>query len=246
MIEPEVQMQAASGRKVRLMGLRALGRSVRAGWALGTVLAVLTVIGAAAPAQAAIGELIVLKGEVNLVRGRTKARIVEKFELEDGDRVVTSKGAKALIRLTGDMQGTEAVVTESTDFQVNALKNARKASPIDLIFGAIRSRVLKYSDPKPFMGTPAAVIGIKGTDFITYVKRKNASEFIGVDGVVKCTSRTNADYTIDIGKRQWGEIVEGQKPNPPIYVPDELWNPAMVEFSFPTPEELRAAEQRVR
>jgi hypothetical protein len=201
---------------------------------------------AGSAAQAAIGELIVLKGEVNLVRGKTKARIMEKFELEDGDRVVTAKGAKALIRLTGAMQGTEAVVTEATDFQVNALANARRASPIDLIFGAIRSRVVKYTDPKPFMNTPAAVIGIKGTDFITYVKKPKASEFIGVDGLVKCTSRTNAEHTIDIGKRQWGEIKEGEKPKAPIHVPDELWEPALKEFAYPTPEELRAAEQRVR
>jgi len=207
-------------------------------------LGLLLTLGAAA--QAAIGELVVLKGEVSLVRGRTKARVMEKFELEDGDRVVTAKGAKALIRLSGEMQGTEAIITEATDFQVNALLNARKASPIDLIFGAIRSRVVKYADPKPFMNTPAAVIGIKGTDFITYVKKPKATEFIGVEGLIRGTSRTNADHNIDIGKRQWGEIKEGVAPLPPIHVPDELWEPAMIEFAFPTPEELEAAERRVR
>jgi len=113
------------------------------------------------------------------VRGRIQARVREKFDLEDGDRVVTAAGAKALIRLHGALEGAEAVVTEKTDFQVNALLPRRKASPIDLIFGAIRSRMLKYADPNPFMKTPVAVIGIKGTDFIVYVKRKEASEFIG-------------------------------------------------------------------
>jgi len=137
-------------------------------------------------------------------------------------------------------------VTEGTDFQVSALANPRKASPLNLIFGAIRSRVVKYIDPKPFMGTPTAVVGIKGTDFITYVKKPKASEFIGVDGLVRCTSRSNAAHAIEIGQRQWGEIVEGQAPKPPIHVPDELWEPALKEFAFPSPEELKAAEQRVR
>ena len=92
--------------------------------------------------------------------------------------------------------------------------------------------------------SPAAVIGIKGTDFIVYVKRKEASEFIGVDGLIEAASRSRPDYSLRIGKRQWGEIVEGQKPRPPIHVPDELWNPAMEEFRFPTQEEVRAAERR--
>jgi len=193
---------------------------------------------------AAIGEVIVLKGEVSLIRGRIQARVQEKFDLEDGDRVVTALGAKALIRLAGEMQGTEAVVTEKTDFKVNELLRRREASPIELLFGAIRSRVIRYIEPKPFLRTPAAVIGIKGTDFIVYVKRKEASEFIGVEGLIEAASATRPEYSIQIGKRQWGEIVEGQPPRPPIPVPDELWNPAMEEFRFPSPEELRAAERR--
>jgi hypothetical protein len=214
--------------------------------AVALALALCAALAAPGSARAAIGEVIVLKGEVNLIRGRIQARVLEKFELEDGDRVVTGTGAKALVRLSGAMAGTEAIVTEKTDFKVNELLQRREKSPIELVFGAIRSRVLKYADPKPFLRTPVAVIGIKGTDFIVYVKRKEASEFIGVEGLIRAGSATRPDYSIDIGKRQWGEIVEGQKPRPPIPVPDELWNPAMEEFAFPTEEEVRAAERRGR
>jgi hypothetical protein len=214
--------------------------------ALAALVAVAGLVTGAPEVRAAIGEVIVLKGEVNLVRGRIRARVQETFQLEDGDRVVTAEGAKALIRLSGEMQGTEAVVTEKTDFKVNELLGQRERSPIELLFGAIRSRVLKYSDPQPFMRTPAAVIGIKGTDFIVYVKRKEASEFIGVEGLIGASSASRPDYSIDIGKRQWGEIVEGEAPRPPIHVPDELWFPALEEFSFPTPDEVRAASQRAQ
>jgi hypothetical protein len=197
-------------------------------------------------AQAAIGELIVLKGEVSLIRGRIKARVLERFELEDGDRVVTARGAKALIRLRGELEGDEAIVTENTDFKVNELLPRRKVSPIQLVFGAIRSRIVKFGNPEPFMSTPAAIIGIKGTDFIAYVKRREATEFIGVEGLIEAASRSRPEFSIQIGKRQWGEIVEGERPRPPIPVPDELWFPALEEFRFPTPEELQAAERRGR
>jgi hypothetical protein len=94
------------------------------------------------------------------------------------------------------------------------------------------------------MTTPVAVIGIKGTDFIVYVKRKEASEFIGVEGLIGAANARRPEYNIDIGKRQWGEIVEGQPPRPPIPVPDELWFPALEEFSFPSAAEVQAAERR--
>jgi hypothetical protein len=131
------------------MARRTWAAAARQAWVLGllALAAGCALLAAPGAARAAIGEVIVLKGEVNLIRGRIQARVQEKFELEDGDRVVTAAGAKALIRLSGKLQGTEAVVTEKTDFKVNELLRERKQSPIQLLFGAIRSRVLKYSDP---------------------------------------------------------------------------------------------------
>ena len=186
-----------------------------------------------APVWAAFGELIVLRGQVTLFRGRITAVVIDRFDLEDGDRVVTAADSKAHIRLFGALAGSEAIVTENTDFNVSDLVLHRERSPFELLAGAIRSRLLKFLAPIPFMRTPTAVIGIKGTDFIVYVKRPKASEFVGIDGLIEARSRSRPEFAIRLGKRQWGEIVEGEEPRPPIRVPDEIWIPAQIEFGFP-------------
>ncbi len=198
-----------------------------------TLLAIFLWWGTSAPVQAAFGELRVLRGEVVVVRGRIEILVIRRITLEDGDRIETRPGSKAHIRLSGLLSGGEAIVTENTRIRVNELKPRRRVSPFRLLFGAIRSRILKYTSASPFMVTTTATIGIKGTDFIAYVKRKTASEFIGVAGLIEAGSRSLPQFAIRIGKRQWGEIVEGEKPRPPIRVPDALWESALREFSFP-------------
>ena len=187
----------------------------------------------AIPAWAAFGELIVLRGQATLIRGRITAIVTERFDLEDGDRVITAEDSKAHILLFGELAGSEAIVTENTDFNVSDLAVRRDRSPFELIAGAIRSRLLAFTGSLPFMQTPTAVTGVKGTDFIVFVRRANASEFIGIDGLIEAASRSRPEFAIRIGKRQWGEIVEGERPRPPIRVPDEIWEPAQIEFGFP-------------
>jgi hypothetical protein len=45
--------------------------------------------------------------------------------------------------------------------------------------------------------------------------------------LIEAASRSRPEFSLRIGKRQWGEIVEGQKPNPPVRVPDEDWEAAV-------------------
>lgn len=195
--------------------------------------ALLLLVSAARPAQAAFGQMVMLRGTAVVFRGGLEIHVNDRIDLEDGDRIRTAKASKAHIRLTDKLKGGEAIVTAETSFRVNELRQGRKASPFQLAFGAIRSRIASFFGKTAFMRTSTATIGVKGTDFIVYVKRKNASEFIGVEGLIEAASVTRPDYAIRIGKRQWGEIVEGQKPKPPVRVPDPTWEAALREFSFP-------------
>ncbi|MBI3992274.1 MAG: FecR domain-containing protein [Candidatus Lambdaproteobacteria bacterium] len=184
-------------------------------------------------ALAAVGELTVLKGQATVFRGTREITVRRRIVLEADDRVRTAPESKVHLRFHAPLQGSDAIATTETEFQVRELTRRGKTHPVRLVWGAIRSRLAAFPRRTAFMQTGTAVIGIKGTDFIVYVKRQNASEFIGVDGLIEAVSRSQPDYSIQIGTRQWGEIVEGEKPKPPIHVPDELWFPALQEFSFP-------------
>jgi hypothetical protein len=186
-----------------------------------------------AVAQQAFGELKLLKGKAVVLRGRLEIHVVDRIDLKDGDRVKTAAASRAHIRLFGQLREAEAIVTQSTTFSVNTLKPRRRKSPFHLLFGAIRSRVASRFRNLAFVRTATAAAGIKGTDFIVYVVRKKATEFIGVEGLIEAASLSRPEFSIRIGKRQWGEIVEGEKPKPPVRVPDDTWEAALREFAFP-------------
>lgn len=185
-----------------------------------------------APAAAVVGELRILKGQATVFRGERQITVRRSLELKSGDRVRTAADSKAHLRFYPPLRGSAVIATADTEFRVRELR-PRGGSVLRLLWGAVRSRLAAFSQRRPYLQTGTAVVGVKGTDFIVYVKRKEATEFIGVEGLIQAASRSRPDYTLRIGHRQWGEIVEGVKPKPPIHVPDELWFPALREFSFP-------------
>ena len=186
-----------------------------------------------AEANGAVGEMIVLKGRATVIRGNRTIVVRRRLVLESGDRVRTGAGGKVQLRYFAPLRGSVFIATQNTVFVVREPRKRRRTYLLRLVWGAIRTRLADFSRRRPYMRTGTAVIGVKGTDFIVYVKRKNASEFIGVEGLIEATSRSRPEFSIRIGKRQWGEIVAGEKPKPPIRVPDALWFPALREFSFP-------------
>lgn len=208
----------------------------RAGWfgmAGATALLVLLSLPSPRAAQAAVGRMAVLAGQATVLRGDREIIVRHALLLEADDVVRTAPQSKVHVVFFPPLKGSDIVATQQTEFEVREWSAGRTISPLHLVWGAIRSRLLAFSRRETFMQTRTATIGVKGTDFIVYVKKENASEFIGVEGVMEATSRSRPEYALQIAHRQWGEIVEGQKPKPPVPVPDELWYPALREFSFP-------------
>lgn len=186
-----------------------------------------------AEAQGAVGEMTVLKGRATVLRGTRTIVVRRRIVLKSGDRVSTGPRSKVLLRYFRPLRGSFFIATSNTVFVVREPRKRRKTYLLRLVWGAIRTRLSRFSRRRPYMRTGTAVIGVKGTDFIVFVKRKNASEFIGVDGLIEAASRSRPEFSIRIGKRQWGEIVKGEKPKPPIRVPDALWFSVLREFNFP-------------
>jgi hypothetical protein len=183
---------------------------------------------------ASFGQIIVLEGKAVVTRGGKPQIVRDKAPLEEGDRVDTLADTRAQLVIGDKDAGLEAMLSSRTSITVNqVVQNASATSPILLAFGALRSRVRSWAG-QPFVATRAATIGIKGTDFVTWVKRPEASEFVGIEGLIECVSKSNANYSIRIGQRQWGEIVENEQPKAPIHVPDSIWDAVQKEFAFPT------------
>jgi hypothetical protein len=203
---------------------------------LGTV-AIIAVIFVAGPASsvraASFGELVVLQGKAVITRAGQHVMVRGRAPVEEGDRIDTMADTRAQLVIGPKDQGMEAMLSARTSITVNpAVQSAGSPSPITLGFGAIRARVRAWSG-QPFVATRAATIGIKGTDFVTWVKRPQAAEFVGVEGLIECVSQSNKDYSIRIGQRQWGEIVENEQPKAPIRVPDGIWDAVQSDFAFP-------------
>lgn len=210
---------------------RSVARWVRALAVLGVVW-----LAAAVPAQAAsFGELVVLRGQAVVTRGESSVLVRDHAPVDEGDRVDSLADSKVQILIGGKESGMEALLAARTSIVVGRLEQDRSlGSPISLAFGVLRTRVRAWSG-QPFVSTRAAIIGIKGTDFVVWVKRPQAAEFVGVEGLIECVSRSNKDFSIRIGKRQWGEIVENEKPKAPIAVPDDIWRQVETDYAFPAP-----------
>ena len=212
------------------------GRGARRGLRVWGLLAAACAVWLAAGVSlqaAPFGELVVLQGRAVVTRGGKPFLVKERAPVEEGDRVDTLADSKAQLLIGTKESGAEAVLASRTSVVAGQLKpDPGLKSPLALNFGALRTRVRSWSG-QPFIATRAAVIGIKGTDFVTWVRRPEAAEFAGVEGLIECVSQTNKAHVLRIGPRQWGEIVENVAPKPPVPVPDALWNTIQKDFAFP-------------
>jgi hypothetical protein len=196
---------------------------------------------ARAQGAAPVAELTVLRGAVLVSRPGLVRRgeAGDRLALADGERIRSLADSKAHLRfIAGNAPGengagAEAIVTGNTTVSVHALRAVRATPPLELLYGAVRARIAGLLGAAAFLRTGTVTVGIKGTDFITYVFRPSATEFIGVEGLIEGVSLSNAEHRLRIGRRQWGEIVAGVPPKPPIRVPDDQWEAALREFSFP-------------
>lgn len=186
-----------------------------------------------AAALAQVGELEVLQGYVVVHRGPIVISVTDRAALQHGDRLRTGEGSRAYVRLAGELDGSELLISQNTELRLNDLALPTPRSPLELVAGAVRSRLLRWGLALPFMETTTAVVGVKGTDFIVYTERPDASQFIGVEGLIEARSRSLPTLAIELGPREWGEIVENEPPRPPIRVPDDIWSAAQAEFAFP-------------
>lgn len=231
---------------------------------LGVALALLlpAVGPAPAAAQAPFAELRVLAGQAEVQRG-TRRLLLDagrRITVRHSDMIRTFEASKVYLRMV--QSRAEAIITADTSIQAGALtREGRPRDVLQLLYGGLRMRVKRWLGKEKPVQAGVATIGIKGTDFVTLVKRKRpgeyitsdggaaeedaagaegstaiqlvpVTEFIGIEGTIEAVNRRRPEYRLTIGRRQWGEMLPDKPPAPPIRVPDDVWFATLETFSF--------------
>ncbi len=154
------------------------------------VLFISVTLPAVALADKVIGSLAVVKGKVEIKDAKGKianARVGSK--VKEKDTILTGADSRAKLVMVD-----ENVLNISPDSQINLEsykfepdKNEKNVS-INVLYGKVRSTVnQKYEGENKFhVKTPAAVAGVRGTDFLAgFNSLKKESQFVTFEGKVE-------------------------------------------------------------
>jgi len=142
-----------------------------------------------APATAAIAGATIVewKGNIRLnLPGQSPSNPLRGEQLPPGTILDTGSG-RLLLRLS---DGSEVMLREHTRLQVQQ-PSATDPSYFQLLLGRIRALINKRTGGVvPFeLGTPGAVIAVRGTQFEVEVNSRNVTEVDVVDGLVEVYGR---------------------------------------------------------
>src|SRR5713226_4583665 len=144
------------------------------------------------PATAAIAGATIAewKGNIRLnLPGRSPSNPLRGEQLPPGTILDTGSG-RLLLRLS---DGSEVIVRAHTRLQVQQ-PSLTDPSYLQLLLGRIRALINKRTGGAvPFeLGTPSAVIAVRGTQFDVEVNPRNVTEVDVVDGLVEVSGRNAA------------------------------------------------------
>ena len=128
------------------------------------------------------------KGDVHLsLPGQSASNPLRGEQLPAGTTLDTGSG-RLLLRLA---DGSEVLVRSHTRLQLQQ-PSLTDPSYLQLLLGRIRALINKRTGGTvPFeLGTPSAVIAVRGTEFDVEVNRRNVTEVDVVDGLVEVSGRS--------------------------------------------------------
>ncbi len=180
------------------------------------------------------GKIVFTKGAVSLVSKDKLIRILAKgAKIYTGEKIHTGDKAKAILKL---IDGTQISLIENSDFMVQAIsveKNKEKAE-LQLLKGGMRTITgfINKNRANNFkLSTAIASIGIRGTDFTTYIceqdckSEKDNINSINKTKILKEDTAVKARLIVKKGdvkaKNSTGKIRLLDKESP-LYVGDTL------------------------
>lgn len=167
------------------------------------------------PASLEVGRAVVasIKGEVVLRAADGAALSPAKGQsLAPGTVLETKKGSIVL-----DLaDGSQAQVKSNTRV---VLRDPAKDNyfSLELFLGKVITKIKKRLGMEPSfrMGTPTAVITVRGTDFLTQVDKKQTTEVYVYEGVVEVAGVLPGSRSVFVRPGFWTQVQPHRPPRPP-------------------------------
>lgn len=163
-----------------------------------------------------IGSLLLVTGEVNIVRADQTIPAQNGAELFEKDKVMTQAGARAQLRFSDD---TVITLGANTEFGIEAFLNegaSRSKAEFSVAkgtFKAITGRVGKVAPDNFKLQTKTATIGIRGTIFSGNIQPDR--ELIAtLRGRIRVTDNLSG-FSVDVPAGFMTQINPGEPPQPP-------------------------------
>lgn len=179
------------------------------------------------------GQFQIVKNKVEIIRGGQSPVVATRgAELKIGDRVKTDKDSYAKILMN---DGNILQVGPETEFVLknyNTKAGDYEESNLEVVYGRLRSSLKKKYDGKSSqfnVTTEAAVMGVRGTDFISFYKKAtSASDVVVFTGKVEAQSFGPNGELLGkqlVTKGQSVSVLKGAAPKPPVNLsPEQLKN----------------------
>ena len=159
-------------------------------------------------AQQIVGTVSQLSGTAQIQRGRLNIAVAQGTPVELHDRLATSVGSSATVRLTSGITLTLGEHTNLT-FDQNVTTSGTGPTLLNLVEGGLRSIVPVLLGTQSFeIHTPNAITAVRGTDFdTTYIEGRVRPGYEGCqrytdvrvrEGVVAVSNLANPTQVVEI------------------------------------------------
>ncbi len=154
-----------------------------------------------------------MKGDVQVqLPAQTLVPASREMMLPPGSKIVTKKGS-ALLRLE---DGSEVLVKGNTDVLIQSPAGDTRRY-LDVLIGKIRAVIKKRLEGSPSfkLGTPTAVITVRGTQFEVEVGRNLNTNVYVYEGLVEVSGFMTGGRPVLLGPGYMTDIRREHEPEPP-------------------------------
>ncbi|UXD86178.1 FecR family protein [Thalassolituus hydrocarboniclasticus] len=190
------------------------------------------------PVQAEnIGIISVSVGQVSWHRGGEAIQLQRGDAVEQGDKVSTGSKARLVLKMN---EGSVITLGADTSVQLSEWQYAAgsdsNSARLEFVEGAFRfitGLITRQTDPQLTVTTPAATIGIRGTDFWGGYLQPDVLDVIMLEGEHKLEIRNDAGVVF-IEEPGFGvSVVAGEPPRQPLKWGEEKVRRAVESISLP-------------
>jgi hypothetical protein len=185
-----------------------------------------------------IGRIAALDNTVEIGRGGTWAAANIGNPVGVGDQVRTNAtGRVRIVFRDGSVLNLGTATQMVIEQQTGDADKGVWHSGIQLLKGKLRSLVSEYykqSGSVYEIGTPTAVAGVRGTEFVmTYDPAGDLSQVVGVTGTVAVHSVTDRRRrAVEVTTQELTIVARGKFPTPPKRIPDKLFREYIEDLQF--------------